>query len=489
MNAIDRYFARRLYRQGRKQQRWQEVPNPAHWERPDEDDESIWTGSASWGPGGAGRLDDPQHQVGAFKSWPYVCIDRNSNTVSDQTLRLYQQKGKKIPFALGRREITQPQMKYLRSKPNLQHYLGKAADFEEVTQHPFLSMMRQVNSLFNEADLWKLTETYMGLTGNCFWLPLLGKLGEPIGLWVFESQRTRVVLGENIMNYIRAYVYRTKSGADLPFKVEEIVHHKYPNPHEPAVGMSPVLALSDSVHVNQEIYVYERATFRNMARPDGVLQQDKDRPLTVEAADRLKENWLQIYRGTEKTGNVALLEPGLEYKAISFAPKDLAHLDGRKLTREEIAAGFGVPMALLSPIGANKAVSEVAYKQYMRDTIAPKLKLYEQKINEQLIPLYEGGEQLFVAFDSPVPENREFALKELDAKLKSGYTSINIEREAVGAEAVEWGDVPILPATMMPLGSAPAPEPGAPPPPEEPKEIDYDLLAEKIADRVIEEAY
>ena len=494
MNPIDKYFARRL---SRKQTRWQDIPNPSTWSPPDENDETIWNGTPYWGEGSLRNLNDPQAQVDAYRSWPYICIDRNSSAISSQTLRLYQQKGKQVPFALGRRAITEPQMKHLRSRKHLERYMVKAEDFEEVTAHPFLAMMRNVNSIFNEADMWKLTETYMGLTGNCFWLPLIDKRNEPIGLWVLEAHKTKVVLGSTLKDYIKAYVYRTRGGMDLVFNVEEVVHHKYPNPHEPAVGMAPTLALADSVEVNQEIYVYEKATFRNMARPDGVLQQDPDRPLNVEAYDRLKEQWMQTYRGAGNAGRVALLEPGVEYQAISFPPKDLAHLEGRKLTREEIAAGYGVPMALLSPIGANKAISQVAYKQYMRDTVAPKLKLYEQKINEQLIPLYEGGESMFVAFDNPVPEDREFELKELEMKLKTGYTAINLEREKAGEDTVEWGDEPILPNTMSPLSDRPEPTPpgaGFPPggpqqeePEEEPKALDYDLLAEKVADRLLEE--
>jgi len=234
------------------------------------------------------------------------------------------------------------------------------------------------------------------------------------------------------------------------------------------------------------MYTYERAQFRNMARPDGVLEIPAEQPLSDAEYDRLKAEWRRTYGSSRRSGKTAILEGGVTYKAISMSPRDLGHIEGRKLTREEIADGYGVPMPLLSPSGSNKAVSKTAYDQYMRDTIGPKLKLYEQKINEQLLPMFEGGENLFVAFDNPVPEDRDFALKKRDADLKSGYTSINIEREAAGEEVVDWGDVPILPANMIPLGSAtPAQVQAAG---QEPKEIDYERLSSEIAETILERA-
>jgi len=146
----------------------------------------------------------------------------------------------------------------------------------------------------------------------------------------------------------------------------------------------------------------------------------------------------------------------MKFKPISIKPKDLNHLEGRKLTREEIADGLGVPMPLLSPDKSNLANATVAYKQYMRDTVDPKLKLYEQKMNEQLMRLYED-DNIFCAFDDCIPEDRDFKLKEQESKLKTGYSSINLERKKQGEEEVEWGKVPILPMNMLPFGS-PAPE-------------------------------
>jgi len=236
--------------------------------------------------------------------------------------------------------------------------------------------------------------------------------------------------------------------------------------------------LSDSVIVHKKIYRYERAQFKNMARPDIAVELDKDTTMTDKEYKTAKKRWHETFGGEDKSGQVAFLEGGGKVKKISMTPKELSHLAGRKLTMEEIAAGYGIPAALLLP-DPRVANIQVAYKQYLRDTVDPKLKLYEQKINEQILWKYKDGEHLFCAFDNCVPEDREFLLKERESKLKTGYSSINLERVKDGEEEVDWGDKPILPMTMQPLGTLPA---GKEPPKKE-------LTLKELADGVAQEIF
>jgi SPP1 gp7 family putative phage head morphogenesis protein len=101
---------------------------------------------------------------------------------------------------------------------------------------------------------------------------------------------------------------------------------------------------------------------------------------------------------------------------------------------------------------ATRANAENAMYMYMKDTILPRVCRVEQKINEKLCPMYDGD--LFVAFDNPVPEDREFRLKEREVNLRTGYSSINLERQEDNLDEVEWGDIPIMAAGMVPLGSS-----------------------------------
>lgn len=435
------------------------MPFPGNWTAPDINDDSIWRGTPTWGEGAEGTtLSSTTAQLSNNKSWVYICNAYNARAIARQKLRLYKGKAASVLQAKQTRGISKKTLKHLKQNAGIDRYMVKAQDdVVEVLEHPLLKLLQTVNPMLNQLDLWMLTETNMGLTGNAYWWLRENTFGEPYQIWVWSSDRIRVILGNDLDNYIKAYLY-TGGEQDMPFHPDSICHHKYPNPLSPAIGLSPVMALSDAVIINTDIYRYERAQFRNMARPDGVLEMPES--LDDLEFDRLKKEWNAAYRGAEKSGKVAILEGGVTYKAISVSPREMNHLEGRRMTREEISDGYGIPMSLLSPEKSNRANATVAYAQYMRDTIDPKLKLYEEKINEKLLPLFGEGEELFVAFDNCVPEDRDFILKENLTATKAGYKTWNEVRQEQGKEPYEeFGDKPVVQQNMVEFGTTPPPVP------------------------------
>jgi hypothetical protein len=61
--------------------------------------------------------------------------------------------------------------------------------------------------------------------------------------------------------------------------------------------------------------------------------------------------------------------------------------------------------------------------------------------------------KLFCCFDSPVGEDKKFRMEERESNLKTGYSSINIERARDNQEPVDWGEVPLMPMGIAPLGT------------------------------------
>ena len=74
---------------------------------------------------------------------------------------------------------------------------------------------------------------------------------------------------------------------------------------------------------------------------------------------------------------------------------------------------------------------------------------YCKKLNEQLLPRFD--ESLFVAFDDPVPENRELKLQEDTEHVKANIRLINEIREERGWEPTYYGDVPWMDSRLTPV--------------------------------------
>ena len=388
---------------------------------------------------------DMQSMIRAYQSWVYICANKNAVSVAQQPLRLYATKGKNQKFIVPTKAVSADTMKYLRSNAGLQSYIQKSSEVEEVLQHPFLDLMKNVNPFSNRFALLELTDLYLELTGNAYWYIVMNGMNTPEEIWILPSQNMKIV--PDPTEFIHGYVY-TVGMIKEPYETKEIIQFKFPSPSSPYYGMSPLTAIAHAYNINENMNVYENAMFTNMGRLDGTLETDES--ISDDDFERINTEWKEKFGGVHKAGQTALLDRGLHYKTISLPPKDLSFLTGRRITKEEIAAAYGVPISKLTTEDVNRANAEAGNYSYMVDTIQPRCQRIEEEINERLMPMY--ADNLFVAFDSPVPEDREFRLKEREANIKSNYSSINLERTRDGQETVPWGEIPLVGPGITPLG-------------------------------------
>src|SRR5262249_25633229 len=146
-------------------------------------------------------------------------------------------------------------------------------------------------------------------------------------------------------------------------------------------------------------------------------------------------------------------ESALRVQVLSQSLGDLAELADLRASREEVCNAFHVPLAFLTT-ETNLANLQAAEHQHMARAIAPRLRRRDEKLNEQLVPLFDPSGRLFLASDDPVPANREMAARETEMHLKFGVRTINEVRSDLGLPPVPWGEVPLAPVgpTTRPEG-------------------------------------
>ena len=387
----------------------------------------------------------------AYRSWVYVCASKNAISVASYPLRLYVAKPTKSKLLVRTRSISKETREFLYSKEmgHLDRFLRKAVEIEELLEHPFLELMKKVNPFMNEFELKELTDLHQELTGNSYWYILSNNGGMPVELWIVPPDKMKIVPSKE--EFLTGYIY--SRGIDsTSFDRLEIIHHKFPSPTSAYYGMSPLSAVTHAYNINENMNLYENALFSNMARPDGVLETDES--LGEVEFKRVKKEWHQTYGKVKKSGKTALLEKGLHYKPISLTPRELSYLAGRKVTKEEICNAYGQSLALYDK-DANRANADNATYIFMRDTISPRHRRQEQKINEQLLPRYD--ERLFCAYESCVPEDKEFKHKVRIESVDKIITR-NDARHEIGKEDVEGGDTLYIDSRLIPIGTTPEKE-------------------------------
>ncbi len=400
--------------------------------------------------GGLSPDSDFNNYLKAYQGWVYTASSKNATAVASTPIKLYAGKPNrdKIKSNLTK-PITKEKDAAIRSNASLSSLpqVRKAVEIVEVVDHPMLDLFLNVNSFMNQFSLFEITDLYQELCGNAYWYILKDNLGIPRELWPIPPNLLKVVPDK--VEFIKGYVLTRGFQKEL-FDEKDIVHFKMPSPTSVYYGQGPLAAVTSSYNISQNINRYENFVFKNMGRLEGAFETDNE--LSQYEFERLKKEISQTFRGTDNAGKSPLLEKGVKYKAYGATPRDLSFLNGRSKVKEEIMNAYGQSLGLWDK-DSTRANAMVANETFMRDAIRPRLIRTEEKINEKLTPQFDDS--LFVAFDDPVPQDKAFRLKQIESNLKSGYSSINMERLSDNQDPVDWGDEPILNNNMSSLSDRP----------------------------------
>lgn len=385
--------------------------------------------------------------INANKNWVYVCSARNSSTVANTPLRLYVAKNKKGSKLKGypTRSVDKSHEVSIRENAFLQNIpsVRKASEFEEILDHPFLDLKRNVNGFMNNFDLVEMTQLYQELTGNAYWHIIEDRMGVPREIWIIPPQNCKIIPDKK--KFISGYKYDVSGGEPIDLSEKSIIHFKMPNPKNLYYGSAPFISIAEEFNLNQKINDYETAMFANGGTLSGLFETDES--LGDHEFERLKNEIKQSFTGTRNAGKMPLLDNGLKYKPLGTSPKEMSYLGGREYIKECVLNAYGLALGMFSK-EANRANVDGAIYQYTKSTIQPRLRRMEEKLNEKLIWRYD--EKLFVAFDNPIPEDREYKLNERIKHIGWGIQTINEVRSEMGKEPYKdsFYNNPIIPVNM-----------------------------------------
>lgn len=402
-----------------------------------------WTGTTFVDVYKRNRNPTPNELLAELKNTAFTCASINAAVCAAFPPRLYvathsdeQPRARCLTRRLGARTEHR-----LRGNKHLPPFVAKAARLEEVLDHPLLTLLQQINPVHNQFDLWELTTLYQETHGSAYWYLSFDALGVPREIWLLPSQNVTPKRNPDSPHVVDYYLYRTGS-REQRFRPDEVIHFRYPDPRDPYTsGLSPLRAAFEHVALTSDYLAFKKATLENSAIPSAIISPAE--VMGEEERDRLEAQWNQKYR-RGGAGRVLVAESGIKVDVLSHSMGDLAALAEYGKTKEEVANAFHVPLSYLVS-ETNLANLQAAHHQHMALAISPRLQRRDEKLNEQLIPLYDPTRRLFLASEDPVPINSEMDLKQRESDLKHGVLTINEVRNERGLPEVPWGDVPWLP--------------------------------------------
>jgi HK97 family phage portal protein len=327
--------------------------------------------------------------------------------------------------------------------------LRTGVETDQVFEHPILSLLSHVNDFTTFYQLIEITQTYLELVGEAYWL-VLRQGGKPIELWALRPDW--ITVHPSPTEFVSHYTYRPfGSGEEVRLDKEDVVPFKNVNPENPYRGFSTVRGMAMSIDINDFSDQWQRAFFYNSAMPSIIFTTDQK--LGKESIDRFMKSWEAKFQGPKKAHQIAFLGGGMKPDFVPNGLNDMDFVNLQKWVRDEILAGFRVSKANLGITeDVNRATQEATDIRFTKSTIRPKIISLTTQLNEFLLPMFED-DSLFFDFVDPVPRETEKDLAIYENALKFGWMTINEVREREKLDSAEGGDVIYLPFNLQPLGA------------------------------------
>lgn len=383
-----------------------------------------------------------QALINKIRGWSFTCIDKNAKAVAQTPLRLYKVNGVKKTSKIKSVPVSHARHKFLHTK--LAERVNTSDVIEEVTEHPILDLLNDVNPNTNAFDLKDITVRFLEAIGVDYWYLERGVGDDIINIWPLLSQHVVIKFNQEKTKIV-SYDYGSGE-TQKHYKPKDIVHFKYTSMTSLLGGDSPLMAVEQSVDLNEAMNLFEIAMFKNGGTPSMFLEVPTDGMMTAEERKRIQSDFKRKMAGVKNVGKLLIGSGGAKYTKTGLSPKDMSFTQGRQITLEETFGAFGVPLVFAKSTEISRDNFRSSVEWWTNYTINPKLVMIEQKLNEQFTPNW--GEGLFLLFDDARPEDREFRLKEIESHLKTKYSSINEERLLDGKDPVSWGDEPVEPEVV-----------------------------------------
>ncbi len=235
---------------------------------------------------------------------------------------------------------------------------------------------------------------------------------------------------------------------DTMIPARDVLHVRMHTDDHPLIGVTPLVAAKLSAATGTSIQGHENRFFNNMSRPSGVLSTDMT--LTAEQTKALRERFNDVSQDLN-TGGLPILTSGLKYDSISMSAVDAEIIETYKMTREDIASVYRIPLAL---IGITENVSYDNNESLMKFWVTSGLGYIIEHLENSLNDLFDLPANESVQFDVEFLLQPDFKsrMDGLKTAIQGGVMTPNEVRKKEKLSMQEGGDKLFMQMQMVSLG-------------------------------------
>ncbi len=251
----------------------------------------------------------------------------------------------------------------------------------------------------------------------------------------------------------------SNGGSAIVIPRTEFVRFNTYSPGNPGGYISPISALRQTLEEQIQAGQFRRSLWKSSGRLNAQIVRPKDvQPWT----DETKKAWIEAFReawgaGGSNEGKIPLMEDGMEIKPFSTSFKEQQWAESIKLSREAVAAAYGInPSLVWHSDTQTYASSKDNARALYAECLGPVLQMLQQRLNAFLLPMIGADESTYVEFD--LTEKLKGSFEErasiLQASVGGPWLTRNEARADNNLPPIEGGDELIVPLNVVTGGQA-----------------------------------
>lgn len=325
---------------------------------------------------------------------------------------------------------------------------------EAVENHPILALLNKPNPM----QSWEKLLTQMigshDIAGEGDVLKI--GIGQSVELWPLRPdwlEITTFSMGLPVScSYTPSDTYEESTVKQYQFS-ELMIWAEY-NPLFRWRGLSPLYSAAYSIDTLNEYAKSNKAMLENGMTPSGVLWTDGE--IGDTSFNRLQEQFNGKYAGSANSGKPMILDGGLKWQGMSFTPREMEFVSGKRLSQLDVCQVLRVPPQIIGIEGSQTFANyEQARAAFYEDEVIPMV----NGLLSELLNFLRKDFKLPPTYKLIVDTDGITALEPRRAernKVIDGLTSLKVDekRAAMGYQSAEGGDVILVESNKIPLDMA-----------------------------------
>lgn len=277
----------------------------------------------------------------------------------------------------------------------------------EIVDHPMTDLLMQaIPNVMTGLKARKLTQTYLDIAGETFWVLKLGPTGVPIEYWPIPPSWVQRLPDPSRQTYVIQV-----QGSMLNIPAEQVIWFRDIDPADPyGRGSGIGLSLGDELESDEYAASMVKSFFLNRGKPELLIGV---KGISREEAKAAKEEFEREHRGFWRAHRSWWHKGDVTVQELQQKFTDMELVELRKWERDSVVSTYGVPPEIMGLPGTNSWSRSVARQIFIEEVLIPRLEDMRAELQMRLAPMFD--ERLIIDYEPPQADNKEMRVEVLKA--------------------------------------------------------------------------